>query len=219
MADAYKATRQIIEVAGKEVEVFQIPNGEFRYSITSVASLIGKGKTDAFYFFDSKAAKALIGEDYTRTSDTYKVERTRVSAITDLEANAYITWKAQRGDKEAIALLGAGFIEMLHRRACTAFGVEVAEAAHEERTRLNFERIQDAIAYQVAIEQHRANPDLYASTKAKLDATLEAMSPEEHEEYCRQETTRRQARNEQLKQEAIEAWDRHINKPSYTVGR
>ena len=215
MTEAYKAKRQVIQVAGKEVEVFQIPNGEFPYSITSVASLIGKGKTDAFYLFDSKAAKTLMGEGYTRTSDTYKVERTRVSAITDLEANAYITWKAQRGDKEAIALLGAGFIEMLHRRACNAFEVKVVEDAHEERTRLNFERIQDAIACQVAIEQHRAKPGLYTSAKAKLDATLGAMSHEEYEEYCRQETARRQARNEQLHQKAIEAWDSHINNPSY----
>lgn len=154
LTQTIKAERTTIMVAGKEVEVFRMPNGEYRYSQVSVSAAIGKKQSDfSNYQRSLKASDAtsltpvlggdavlesLQGNGSDGTSSNGKqllvVGRTRVSGLTEEYSANYWAWKAKNGCLEAEAMLVALATEALRRRADSAFGVKVSEAAYEART-------------------------------------------------------------------------------------
>ncbi len=69
-----KARREEIPIGSLSVEGFQMPNGEYRMSLTSTAEAVGLGVQNASDFLRSNAAKRLLGEDYTPQISVVEVE-------------------------------------------------------------------------------------------------------------------------------------------------
>lgn len=158
LTQTVKAERASILLAGKEVEVFRMPNGSYKYSTTSTTAAIGKNTNDwANYQRSIKGSTSshLLPENTLNTLQEagstsshlekqptlVSVGRTRIKAVDDVEVAAYWVWKSVNGNKEALALTTALTVEALKRRADTAFGVKVSEAQYEADTALVREQL------------------------------------------------------------------------------
>lgn len=123
-----KGERAVIKVAGSDVEVFMLPNGEYRYSQTSAAQALDKKEGDIRQYLRESNPEAANG------SQLVAVGRTRVKGLTEEAVTQYWQWKAGNGNQQALALVTALAGEALRRRADAAFGTTQSEAVYEAKT-------------------------------------------------------------------------------------
>lgn len=123
-----RAERKVIQVAGTELEVFMLPNGEYRYSQTSTTAALNRKEDDVRKYIERTNPDAAVD------ALTLQVGRTRVKGLTSTAVTEYWHWKAENGNKEAKALVKALTAEALERRADSAFGNTKTEAEYEQQT-------------------------------------------------------------------------------------
>ncbi|MBW4558422.1 MAG: hypothetical protein KME59_21355 [Trichormus sp. ATA11-4-KO1] len=184
-----KGERAVIEVAGKPIEVFMLPNGDYVYSQASACESIGKDRNDWSNYLRSNkgstgrhpSAETPINtlEDFAEPprakgstgrhqGTLVSIGRTRVKAINDVQVAAYWSWKSKNGSVEAEALLTALVSEALARRADDAFGIKKAEATYEQQTTtLRLDLIEHAKAQYMA-----GNKDEVYSTLSETEEEI-----------------------------------------------
>lgn len=170
-----KAERKTITLAGKEIEVFRMPNGEYRYSIASATKAVNKLHGDWANYqrsikgsTPSHTASPLNSETLINGTSGEGLEiealqvkgstphhplealvsvgRTRIRAVTDVEVSRYWKWKFKNGSQEADALLEGVITESLDRRANAIYGtISTLEQDEVRTTRLTLERLQSLI--------------------------------------------------------------------------
>lgn len=168
-----KGERALIQVAGSPIDVFMLPSGDYRYSLSSASAAINKEAQDFDKYLRRSNPEA--GEGALLVS----VGRTRVKGLTESAVVQYWTWKADNGNNEAKALLAALAAEALTRRADAAFGNTKTEQQYEEQTtQLRVALLSRLIEGWVPFVRDRNNPREfnYAPYPVMNDA-----SPEEEE--------------------------------------
>jgi hypothetical protein len=128
-----KAVRAKIKLGTIELDVFQLPDGNYSYGIEYLASLCGKDKQ---ILSDKKSPyllSSLLRND--KTSLTVKIDGIGYSykTINQSQFGIALGSLAKLGHSEAINILEATFEEALERRADSAFNVQRSEDERNER--------------------------------------------------------------------------------------
>ncbi len=177
MTTADKAKRATVAIGPLNAEGYQMPNGEYRMSLSGAADAVGLAPRNAFDFLRSKAAKRLLGEGFTDSIAEIEVEsnleqvrgQTRIQAIPLAVVSKYWLWQAYRGNKQAFTLVDALLEESLERRFDTAFEVERSES---ERNALLTQRLQRTEADLAVLGEVYAEPDALREQVARLEQQL-----------------------------------------------
>lgn len=147
-----KAVRATIQLGMISLEVFQLPNGEYRLSQRQVAKAVGKGESNVRSFLKSNALEALPFKGLTFAQIGVEGKRAWFNAVPIELATAYWGKEAMGANTSALMLVVACAAEAIERRADVAFGVKRDEAEREERlkARMQGKRVRrsftDAIA-------------------------------------------------------------------------
>lgn len=172
-----KAKRATVAIGPLSADGYQMPNGEYRMSLSSAAQAVGLTPRNAFDFLRSKAAKRLLGEGYTDSVFEVELEpspdqargQSRIQAISLTVVSKYWLWQAYRGNKQAFALVDALLQESLERRFDAAFGVEQSES---DRDRTLTQRIQQLERGQEILIEALAEPDILREHVIRLEQQL-----------------------------------------------
>jgi hypothetical protein len=125
MTTTTKAIRATIKLGGIELDVFQLPDGSYRYSKTDIEASLGYEPTRRAYrdFLKSKDAKALKAKELSGGNTTLKYMSKTYTLVTQEEVTLFWGFQAQNGNQEAFALIMSCVSEALERRADNAFGI------------------------------------------------------------------------------------------------
>lgn len=166
-----KARRETIIIGELEVDGYQLPNGEYRFSQAAAAEAVGRDRSGALRFLRSNAAKSLLGGDLARCApETIELEleagqrgSTRFNALPLEVVTAYWVHQCSLGNKKAIALVMALTVETLEVRFDSAFGVRTVLETRNVRLRERLERLEDDMgdAYAVEDDLRRENRELW----------------------------------------------------------
>ena len=139
-----KAKRASIQIAGIEVEVFQLPSGEYIMSQVQVAEAVGKGESLLRMFLTTKQLKPLPHNDFsfakTATQSDNPYQRGGVRDIKGIPIDIVSEfWMSQafKRNVKAQALVSACMQEALQRRCDTAFGAVKSEQQYEQQSVFN----------------------------------------------------------------------------------
>ncbi|QSJ20091.1 hypothetical protein JYQ62_16085 [Nostoc sp. UHCC 0702] len=111
-----KAKRAVISIAGIEVEVFQMPNGEYAMSQTQVAQAINMVESGFRRFLQSKEAKVLLGNDLGFVAISIAGTGRAINAVPINIVSLFWNYQSHNGSDKAFALVNACVIEALERR-------------------------------------------------------------------------------------------------------
>ena len=136
-----KAVKKTIKVAGKSVDVFQMPDGSYKYSQSSVAKAIGKPAMSFSQFLDSKRPEALPYKGLPLSQVSVEGNNKPINTVPDDLATVYWTYWMSKGDAEAIALMSALAGEALTRRADAAFNNTKTEQEYEQQTEDRYQQV------------------------------------------------------------------------------
>ena len=128
-----KAKRATIQLGDRELDVFQLPNGEYRLSQSQVAQAAEKPEANFRNFLGTKWLKALPGLDSsseTFSKVDYEGRGRPITAVPPAIAFAFWVFQVWQRNKSALPLVIALGTETLTRRADAAFGVQRSEAEY-----------------------------------------------------------------------------------------
>lgn len=128
-----KALRATIQLGMIPLEIFQLPNGEYRLSQTQVGEAVGKPHNSVVRFLASNSPQAIPHKGLTLYKIGIVDAKTTFNAVPIEIASAYWLNETLSGNVQAALLLGACAAEAIDRRADAAFGVQRDELEREER--------------------------------------------------------------------------------------
>ena len=161
-----RAIRASILLGSIPLDVFQLPNGEYRLSQTQATEAVDKGEQSFRQFRASKSPEALQCKDLEAVKWAVEGSPGKANLILIELGVAYWTKEAIAGNVKAARLLGACAIESIERRADAAFGAQVDEEERNERMKARIEGkvvrwlLTDAIA-----EYIKRHPELSDNDK------------------------------------------------------
>lgn len=128
-----KAIRTTIKLGDIDLDVFQLPNGEYRMSLSQVAQALDFDPRKGSSFLALEVVKSLT--TYTLQGSSFKSENTnqQIKSLTLDAASTLFVYYATKGNKKAEALSFACVAEALERRADTAFGIQRTEQERDEK--------------------------------------------------------------------------------------
>lgn len=134
MSETYKAKGTTIILGTVLVEVFQLPNGEYRLSQTQVTEAIGKRNRSIIEFLGGKSQEALPYKGF-ELSESLAVEGANkpITPIPISIATAYWRYWDKKGNPQATAIIDGCVQEAIERRADVAFGVYRSEEEYNQR--------------------------------------------------------------------------------------
>ncbi|MEM8940329.1 MAG: KilA-N domain-containing protein [Bacteroidota bacterium] len=136
-----KAKKVNISLGHMNLDVHEIPNGEYRLSQTQAANVIQKDEVSIRDFMGSKSPEALPYKGFTAEKIAVKDSKTRINALPISIVVAFWTKESIKGNKIASRLLGACAVESIERRADKAFGKDVSEEQYNQRFQKNYKSI------------------------------------------------------------------------------
>jgi hypothetical protein len=140
--DTVRAARATIKLGGIPLDVFQLPNGEYRLSQSQVLETIDAPNnwiTRLPHSEGTERVKYLQGKGFTGLQQKieFKEEGARgtKSAKTLSIPDAVLVWRwfDKQGNNKAEAIIDACAIESIERRADSAFGVQRDEADYQAK--------------------------------------------------------------------------------------
>lgn len=162
-----------------------MPDGTYRMSQTQAAECIGLRAQNASRFFQSKAFKALRGNESTDHGfDQIEVESsqqttggTRINAVPLDVVMLFWLYQCSRGNKPALSLLAALATETLERRFDEAFGVERSDEEYNQRLADRLQRTEQQLAL---LSDAYASDDVLREENSRLRQQLrdEGIEPE-----------------------------------------
>lgn len=132
MTTANKAKKATIVYNGIELEVYQLPNGEYNLSKTQVGKAIEKHRESLSDFLKGTSPEALPFKDCNLSEVQIEGTQLNIHSVPLNLAAAYWTYWAQKGNTTALALVSTSVVESLTRLCNTAFGVENNEVAIQQ---------------------------------------------------------------------------------------
>lgn len=144
-----KAKRASIQIAGIEVEVFQLPNGEYVMSQTQIAKAVEKHDFSISRFLTSKHLESLpdnrfqshitpIEKDWDGQGNRQDIKAVSIDVAFD-----YWFEQTIKGNTKAAALARACGQETLQRRCDNAFGIAKTEQQYEQQTSVALSQWQE----------------------------------------------------------------------------
>jgi hypothetical protein len=158
MNDPIKAKRVLIQHGEFELEVFQMPGGEYRLSQSQILERIDEDPAWISRLTKKapKNLKALQDKGFRGCLIPVKIEgeaKARQAKTLSIEDAGHVWgWFAINGNAKALAMLVASNTESIERRADAAFGVIRSEAERNERHKVREDgkvirrQLTDAIA-------------------------------------------------------------------------
>lgn len=131
-----KAVRAQIKLGDIDLDVFQLPDGEYRMSLSQVAQALDFDPRKGSSFLALEVVKSLT--TYALQGSSFKAEDTnqQTKSLTLDAASTLFVYYATKGNKKAEALSFACVAEALERRADAAFGVQVSEEERQAKLAL-----------------------------------------------------------------------------------
>jgi hypothetical protein len=155
-----KAQKAVINFGDIELEVYQLPNGDYTLGQTQVGKSIGKGHTSVIQFLSTTSPFASPYKDFLeeRSSEIIVQDEAfsfdlKVKPIPIKITMAYWTYWAIKGNTKAQALLAAGTEETLTRLADKAFGVAKTEAQYQAQTNQSVKEFEIVLNVMQRLEQ------------------------------------------------------------------
>ena len=139
MSNAIRAKRVEIELGDKKIEVFQLPNGEYKLSQTQVTEAIDKPESSFRQFLGSKSLEALPYKGFRSVKLPVEGNNKSINTIPIKLAVAYWTKETIAGNHEAARLLAASADEAIQRRADNAFGISRTEGEYNKLFKRTFD--------------------------------------------------------------------------------
>lgn len=140
-AEVIRAKKVTIGLGVIAIDVYQLPNGEYRLSQTQAANIIEKDEVNVRDFLRSKSPEALPYKGFTAEKILVADTKTRINALPISVAVAFWIKESIKGNAEASRLLGACAVESIERRADKAFGKMVTEQQYNDRFQITRESI------------------------------------------------------------------------------
>lgn len=135
-----KAKRATIQIGGIEVEVFQLPDGEYVMSQSQVAKAIGKHRFSVSRFLDEMWLEGRLDKDYRchnidfDSTTSSRGGNGQINIIPIDIASEFWTEQAFKGNIKAQSLIQACIREALERRCDKAFEQVKTEQEYESAT-------------------------------------------------------------------------------------
>jgi len=161
MAD--RARKATINYGGIELEVYQLPSGEYKLSQTQVAQAVGNGEDNVRYWLTTKAPENLDADTISSIGKKLLVEGGSkwVKSVNFKVALVYWTHCSVKGNALASALVSVGSEEKLTRLADEVFGVKKSEGDYHQESVVNLQQNQQIFSMMntllTRIEQMDAN--------------------------------------------------------------
>jgi hypothetical protein len=129
-----KAVRAKIKLGDIELDVFELPDGDYRLSAKQITDAIGIRHSRVAEICATEQGQSLIHQgiqvaDFTKiSSDVGNISGYSIQA-------AMFVWQyeAAKGNTKAFALINACLVETIERRADSAFGVQRSEDERNQR--------------------------------------------------------------------------------------
>jgi hypothetical protein len=140
------AKKEIMKIGdGYELEVFQLPNGEYQLSRTQVSEAIDVKRLgrDFAEFITGNSPEAVPCKEHIFPKILTEGVGRPITGTSFEVAIAYWSFHARRGNNKALALLAACAHESLQRRADKIFGVSKSELQYTQQTSLSFNQFHE----------------------------------------------------------------------------
>jgi hypothetical protein len=182
-----KARRATIKYGSINIEVFQLPNGEYRFSQYQVAKAVDKTEKTVRRFLGGKSPEVL---EIKGSASDIELEKISIGGDTGGQFNAvpvnialaFWTYQARLGNNVAQAILAAGTEETLLRRCDAAFNETKTEEEYQKQTAESLEtnkmlfKIMEELQEIKALQQaSRTHP----GCRQVLDEEIENAFPQE----------------------------------------
>jgi hypothetical protein len=130
---AVKAERDTILLGDISLEVFKMPDGQYRLSQTQVPEAVGEGEISFRDFRKSNSPEALRYKEFRSKKISVLGNNSKIPAIPIELAAAYWVKESIAHNVVASRLLGACTVESIERRADIAFGIKRTEEEYNQR--------------------------------------------------------------------------------------
>ena len=134
-----KAVKSTVNYNGIELEVYQLPSGEYHLSKTQVGKAINKHRESLSDFVNGSSQEALPYKGFSPIQIQIEGNNATFHSIPLNMAAAYWTYWASKGNTVAQALVATSVVESLTRLCDNAFGHKRSE---EEMQQQNIETMQ-----------------------------------------------------------------------------
>ena len=134
-----KAVKSTVIYNGIELEVYQLPNGEYHLSKTQVGGVIEKHDKSLRQFLEGTSPEALPFKDYDHRQVQVEGTQLMIHSVPLNMAAAYWTYWASKGNTTAMALVSTSVVESLTRLCDNAFGVEKSETEYAKQNIANID--------------------------------------------------------------------------------
>lgn len=134
-----KAVKSTVNYNGIELEVYQLPNGEYHLSKTQVGGAIGKHDKSLRQFLEGTSPEALPFKDFDHRQVQVEGTQLMIHSIPLNIAAAYWTYWASKGNTIAQALVATSVVESLTRLCDNAFGHKRSEDEIQKQNVKNME--------------------------------------------------------------------------------
>lgn len=147
------AKKKVINFGGIELEMFQLPNGDYQLSRTQVGTTIDKHDKSFRQFIEGKSPEALTCKGYIFGEILTEGAGRPIIGTPIKIAMLYWVYWANKGDTKAQSLLAAGTEETLTRLADSAFGVTKTEEQYQVDTTQSRKEFEVVLAVMQRLEQ------------------------------------------------------------------
>lgn len=134
-----RAVKSQIVYNGIELDVYQLPNGEYQLSKTQVGLAIEKGDYSFQRWLDGSSSEALPHKDFSPLQLQIEGNNATFHSIPLNIAAAYWTYWASKGNTTAMALVSTSVVESLTRLCDNAFGVKKSETEYAKQNIANID--------------------------------------------------------------------------------
>lgn len=148
-----KAQKAIINFGGIQLEVYQLPKGDYKLSQTQIAGSIDKHAKRFAEWIEGKSPEALLCKDYAICEVCVESSPRSIKAIDFKISMLYWSYWATKGNVKAQALLAAGTEETLTRLADKAFGVAKTEEQYQIQTNQSAKEFEIVLSVMQRLEQ------------------------------------------------------------------
>ncbi len=143
--DKIRRSQEPIYLGSIAVFVFQLPNGQYILSQSSITEAIDKSGHYMSQFLNSKSPEALPFKGLTCHKYSVEGERATINAVPISVASAFWRYWDKKGNKKASAIVDACVIESIERRADKVFGLSKSEAEYNQQFSDNLKSFQPVL--------------------------------------------------------------------------
>lgn len=124
------AKKKTVTMFGMNVEVYQLPNGEYTMSKTQVGQVINKDDRSVPAWLNGNSPEVIPYKDFSFPEVSIAGNNKRFHSVPFDMAVSYWTYHARQGNEIALAIMANCTVEKMNRLADEAFNVEKTEVEY-----------------------------------------------------------------------------------------